>query len=621
MCQLCAYNPIYGAFDMAALHNASSDLMAPQFAAEPDGSIDHGTTPAAQFSTQSGDQNINGLLTGVLWPDPELTYAFPDSMADYDDGTYWDYAALASGFSAFSPRQQQAARFWFDQFAAISDLTFTELDGPPGSLAEDQEATLRLANSSVVPTAFAYLPFPLPISGDAWFGASGAAPLRGDYDWLVLGHEIGHTLGLVHGHDVDEDFGAMEAARDSIEFTIMTYRSYVGDPLQGGYSIQWNSFPQTLMIYDIAAIQYLYGANYTTNAGATVYAFDPDTGEMSINGLGQGAPASNRLFLTIWDGGGTDTYDFSAYDTDMAIDLGPGGWSDLDTGGNFQRANLGDGNHARGHVFNALLHQGDARALIENATGGSGDDVITGNDADNILRGGAGDDRMTGGGGDDIYHGGAGADVVIYASIQGNFSISFANGMLSVSDLIGSYGTDLIHDDVETLIFSGESVSFASLAEAGTPDPDPDPGPDPDPDPGPDPDPLIPITGDDGNNTLTGTDAAERIDGKGGTDVIQGGGGDDYIIAGTGNDWSVRGGAGADTFYYEAGHAYTMVQDFEDGIDRIEIGGGLGYDDLRIYRNATWSQVQIYTSDSNADILLLKNIDVNAITEDDFSFA
>ena len=142
----------------------------------------------------------------------------------------------------------------------------------------------------------------------------------------------------------------------------------------------------------------------------------------------------------------------------------------------------------------------------------------------------------------------------------------------------------------------------------------------PDPIDPPDPDPLIPITGDDGNNTLTGTDAAERIDGKGGTDVIQGGGGDDYIIAGTGNDWSVRGGAGADTFYYEAGHAYTMVQDFEDGIDRIEIGGGLGYDDLRIYRNATWSQVQIYTSDSNADILLLKNIDVNAITEDDFSF-
>ncbi len=43
-----------------------------------------------------------------------------------------------------------------------------------------------------------------------------------------------------------------------------------------------------------------------------------------------------------------------------------------------QRANLGDGNTAPGNIFNALQFNGDARSLIENANGGSGDDRITG---------------------------------------------------------------------------------------------------------------------------------------------------------------------------------------------------------------------------------------------------
>ena len=69
------------------------------------------------------------------------------------------------------------------------------------------------------------------------------------------------------------------------------------------------------MMYDIAALQPIYGANFSTNTGNSVYTWNPSTGEMSINGVGQGAPAwrANRVFLTIWDGGGNDTYDLSNY--------------------------------------------------------------------------------------------------------------------------------------------------------------------------------------------------------------------------------------------------------------------------------------------------------------------
>ena len=69
----------------------------------------------------------------------------------------------------------------------------------------------------------------------------------------------------------------------------MSYRSYVGDPLTGGgYALELTSYPQTLMMYDIAALQFMYGANYTTNAGNTVYVWSPTTGEEFVNGVGQG---------------------------------------------------------------------------------------------------------------------------------------------------------------------------------------------------------------------------------------------------------------------------------------------------------------------------------------------
>ena len=68
----------------------------------------------------------------------------------------------------------------------------------------------------------------------------------------------------------------------------------------------------------------MYGANYNTNSGNTVYKWSPTTGQMSINGVGQGAPAGNKIFMTIWDGGGNDTYDFSNYTTNLSVDLQPG---------------------------------------------------------------------------------------------------------------------------------------------------------------------------------------------------------------------------------------------------------------------------------------------------------
>jgi len=56
-----------------------------------------------------------------------------------------------------------------------------------------------------------------------------------------------------------------------------------------------------------------------------------------------------------------------------------------------------------------------AGALIENAIGGSGNDIITGNEVANTIDGGAGDDNLKGGNGSDIFefHGAFGADTIL----------------------------------------------------------------------------------------------------------------------------------------------------------------------------------------------------------------
>ncbi len=165
------------------------------------------------------------------------------------------------------------------------------------------------------------------------------------------------------------------------------------------------------MMYDIAALQRMYGADFNTNAGNTVYSWSPSSGATKVDGQVAISPGANRIFATVWDGGGVDTYDLSKYTKSLSIDLAPGQHSTFSSA---QRAYLGggpNGGYASGNIYNALQYKGDSRSLIENAIGGAGNDTIFGNAAKNRLEGGAGADHLTGREGADILVGGSGNDV------------------------------------------------------------------------------------------------------------------------------------------------------------------------------------------------------------------
>ena len=108
-------------------------------------------------------------------------------------------------FSALTDRQWVAARFALDIHggggaarAGFAVEGFTGLDVRyAGSTAS---ADIRLANAQDAGTAYAYLPGS-GVGGDVWFGGSGARPQAGNYDHMTVLHEVGHALGLEHGHD------------------------------------------------------------------------------------------------------------------------------------------------------------------------------------------------------------------------------------------------------------------------------------------------------------------------------------------------------------------------------------------------------------------------------------
>jgi len=357
--------------------------------------------PATSAIAAATDPNVNALVSGETWATNRLTFSFPGSSVYY--GSPYGGGEHQNQFAPFLSAQQAAARSALQLYASVANLSFSEI-----AETVSQHADIRFARSGATGTAWAYFPSEDAAGGDVWVGRSKTydAPRKGNYAFLTLVHEIGHALGLDHAHGGN----AMPLSRDSIEYTVMSYRPYVGASLSRGYTNETWGYAQSLMMYDIAAIQHMYGANYATNSTSTHYTWTP-TGQSYVNGVLQASAGGNRIFQTVWDGGGTDTYDFTKFTTGVKVDLKPGAWTITSQ---TQRAKLTwDGSKlAAGNIANALLYGGSLQSIIENARGGSGNDVLKGNAARNSLQGNAGNDQLYGDNGNDALSGGAGNDML-----------------------------------------------------------------------------------------------------------------------------------------------------------------------------------------------------------------
>ncbi|MCC6982141.1 MAG: M10 family metallopeptidase C-terminal domain-containing protein [Bauldia sp.] len=494
--------------------------------------------PATSTIAKTGNSYVDGILTGVRWSVTNLTYSFPTSASFY--GAAYGSGEPGMAFEAMTPAQQAAIRSVLASYSAVANVKFTQV-----TESATTHGDLRFAETDFTGTGWAYFPSTRAEGGDVWLNNSRnlfESPARGNYANFTMYHEVGHALGLKHAHEVYGQFGAMPGDRDSMEYTVMSYRSHVGAPTSSGYVNETWGYAQSPMTYDIAALQRMYGANYSTNSGNTVYSWSPTTGAMSINGVGQGAPGANRILLTVWDGGGVDTYDFSNYGTNLVVDLQPGAWSTTSTA-QLARLNANGSKLAAGNIANAFLYNGDARSLIENANGGSGNDTITGNVLANVIRGNGGNDRITGGGGNDTIDAGAGlGDAVVFSGSRSQYGVALnLDTSLRITDnRPGSPdGVDVVAG-AESFVFADRTYSYVELTTGLSV--------------GLDVNLNLPRTlnGGTGNDTLEGGGGADKLYGKGGNDTLLGKGGNDLLDGGDGND-ILEGGLGADQLIGGAG--------------------------------------------------------------------
>ncbi|WFU75660.1 M10 family metallopeptidase C-terminal domain-containing protein [Bradyrhizobium sp. CB2312] len=419
----------------------------------------------------TNNAEIDGVLSGYKWSGT-ITYSFPDSPSDYANPYSGGSSEPTQAGFATAPSQMQAAI----NYAIGLILSYTNADI---RYAGTNGADIMIAQSPAAnPTSYAYYPGNYASGGDIWFGTkyNYSQAQLGNYYFTTALHELGHAFGLKHSQETGGPANiAVPSAHDDSEYTVMSYRSYVGASTTSGYTNEAYGYPQTYMANDILALQTMYGADYTTQNSNTIYTWSPTTGQEFINGVGQLAPgggaggSANRIYETVWDGGGVDTYDLSNYTTNLSINLNPGAASVFSA---VQLANLGDGHYASGNVYNAYLYNGDARSYIDNATGGFGNDTIIGNIIANVLNGGAGNDTITGGGGNDTIIGGAGADTVVYSGSELSYGITYSSSTqtFTISDLRSGSpdGNDTV-TGVEQFQFADGTISSAALVDQITP--------------------------------------------------------------------------------------------------------------------------------------------------------
>jgi hypothetical protein len=289
-----------------------------------------------------------------------ITFAILTDFPSYYDPAnmiYTDYTSGSVSFNQLTTAQRTVIQQLLGEIEEIANVEFVEV----GS-ASQANITFGMYLQDVGIGAYAYYPSASGSTGskpgDIWLNSRyDTNPTTDDtigVDWArsTISHELGHALGLKHPGDYNAGGGGtdgpyLDPAVDNSQYTVMSYTGFPNSNLN----------PVDYMLYDVASLQFIYGANTNYATGDDVYQFS----------------TSAKLIDTVWDAGGFDTFSAAGASSGVTIDLTQGGFSSI------------------GLTNNIGIAYG---ADIEAAIGGAGADRLIGNHLDNEFTGGGGADRF-----------------------------------------------------------------------------------------------------------------------------------------------------------------------------------------------------------------------------------
>lgn len=266
----------------------------------------------------------------VLGENEKISYSFLEPGAAFF-GNYQELNGIISPEDAFKTAGRQA----FNIISSYADIDFEEIT-ETGDVVGDLR--IGIVNKDHFGLSLSYAAYSQAVShrptgGNIFFNGTVDQNNDGYCDYnqdLLMGlnswnfatfmHEILHSLGLKHPFDVfdatDTEEGqanVMAKQYDQFTHTLMSYSplrnpdpyniEYDGITLNGYGSKQY--YPSTPMLFDVMAIQEMYGANPTNSNVDNNYSYTPE------------APP----FEVIYDTGGNDVLDLSALTGGSELDL------------------------------------------------------------------------------------------------------------------------------------------------------------------------------------------------------------------------------------------------------------------------------------------------------------
>ena len=378
---------------------------------------------------------VASLDSGSYWNTPLnniITYSFNTTIPT----DYYDYAAdssLTQGWKPLSEEiqtatntvMQDANQYIKTQLQEVSSsgmiqLNMLDMDEGTSGFSFMPDTTYDYGGDIFLNNDFTKIPKEYGLN-------------KAEYGYTTILHELGHALGLKHPF---EDANRLSVLEDDINHTIMSYtnqNNYV--PIlsfsNSKIFIDYNRLePYSYSLYDVEALQAIYGVNTTTNKGDTTYK----------------SSYQDYKLQTIWDAGGTDTIDLSTTTGSTTLDLRGGTLNSIDqktledvisihqetlVQNNKEEhttwladtlTNLYNDNNLYTGKNNFAIVQG---TIIENINTGSGNDTITDNEVNNIINTGAGDDIIhLGNGGYDTINGGEGEDSIYLDMLSTDVTIT-----------------------------------------------------------------------------------------------------------------------------------------------------------------------------------------------------
>ena len=276
-----------------------------------------------------------------------------------------------------------------------------------------------------------------------------ASYVKGGFWYGVMLHELGHSLGLSHPHDIGgnsvimagvqsafNDFGTYNSNMQPI--TVMSYNDEDSPILQETIDGDNRGFQATFGPLDIEALQYMYGVNATYNSGDTTY-------ELSTS-------SSNTYWTCIYDSGGTNTIDASVTTSNNTI--------------NISNATLNDNAQYAGVSFTYNNFGGITFAknntTIHNVINSSNNDTITGNSLDNEF-------TLTNGGNDTV-NGRQGYDIAYLTNLSYSnvtYLVNTSTGVRTITNNTTNETIKLVN--IEKIVFSDKTVlTYSDILETGT---------------------------------------------------------------------------------------------------------------------------------------------------------